>query len=153
MKIFEDRSRFILDSFSKDKTWEQRYKRIIQWGSRLEVLEHSHQKDHFLVQGCQSKVWLLAELNNHLIIFKGSSDALITKGLLALMLYFYSKSRPQDVLKTPPVFIEKLDLMNHLTPSRSNGLKALTVQIQNYAKAFYMLEKSSSSKSSIEYKH
>ena len=113
-------------------------------GGHLEPLKHSQQKDRFLVRGCQSKVWLLAEFNDPLIIFKGSSSALITKGLLALMLYFYSKSRPQDVLKASPIFIEKLDLMNHLTPSRSNGLKALTVQIQNYAKAFYMLEKSSS---------
>ena len=145
MKLFEERSHFILDSFSEDKTWEQRYKRIIQWGNRLEPLKHSHQKDRFLVRGCQSKVWLLAEFNKPLIVFKGSSNALITQGLLALMLYFYSKSRPQDVLKAPPIFIEKLDLMNHLTPSRSNGLKALTVQIQNYAKAFYMLEKSSHS--------
>ena len=147
MKTFEERSNFILESFFKDKTWEQRYKRIIQWGNRLEPLEGFHQKDRFLVRGCQSKVWLLADFNNHLITFKGSSDALITKGLLALMLYFYSKSRPQDILKTSPIFIEKLNLMNHLTPSRSNGLKALTTQIQNYAKAFYMLEKSSPSKS------
>lgn len=140
MSIFKERLNFIMESFSKEGSWEQKYKNIIQWGERLSALDDSQKQDSLLVKGCQSRVWLAAGLENHQVIFKGDSDALITKGLLALMVYFYSKSSPKEILEAQPVFIQQLDLIHHLSPSRAGGLQSLNLQIKNYAKAFYMLE-------------
>ena len=140
MDVFEEREKYILNSFVKDHSWEEKYRRIIHWGNQMnQTLPDSQKIDDLLVRGCQSKVWLLAVSENQKVIFKGDSDALITKGLVSLMIYFYSNSSPKDILKQPPSFINKLDLLNHLTPSRGNGLKALLLQIQNYSKAFLLL--------------
>lgn len=141
LNIIQQRSEFILNSFIKDQTWEERYRRIIKWGDRMIPLESSLKEDKLLVKGCQSRVWLLAEKQNGRTLFKGDSDALITKGLLSLMIYFYSGLTNQEILKNRPEFVEKLDLLNHLTPSRSSGLGSLIRYIQNYAKAFLIIEK------------
>ena len=146
MPSIEKRASLILQSFEEDHDWESRYRKIIQWGQKMEALKDSLKEDHLLVKGCQSKVWLLAQNKKGLIVFQGDSDALITKGLLSLMIYFYSGSSGEEILKKKPQFIESLDLLNHLTPSRSSGLGSLIQTMQNYAKAFLIIEKSKKKK-------
>lgn len=129
--------------FKSAKDWEARYRIIIKEGRNLPILETEKKQDRFLVKGCQSRVWLYPEFKDGLVFFEGDSDALITKGLLALVLRYYSQLSPEEILKNPPQFIEKLNLTHHLTPSRSNGLMSLIKQVKLYAKA-YELTKSNS---------
>ncbi len=93
--------------------------------------------DDYKVQGCQAQVWLRAYLDSDkFVIFESDSDALITKGLIALLISFYSGLSPEEILKTPPDFLKALDLENHLSPNRANGLLAMLKQIKYYATAF-----------------
>ena len=114
-----------MSSFGEGSEWEPRYARIIEWGKRLKPLDPVLKQDRLLVRGCQSRVWLLSEKKEGLLFFRGESEALITQGLLSMMIYFYSSSPPQEVINTSPFFVEKLDLLNHLTPARSGGLSSL----------------------------
>ena len=137
--IFENRQKHILESFEKGSNWEFKYKKIIEWGKNLPSFDSYDKK--WLVQGCQAQVWLKPlKKQGNIIIFQGDSDALITKGLLALMIYFYSETQAESILKTPPEFIKKLDLASHLTPTRRGGIAALEKQIKNYAQAYFLLK-------------
>lgn len=130
----------ILQSFKNCSDWESKYKRIIRWGKEMPPLDDSLYEDRWLVQGCQSQLWLYPEMKEGLLSFQGDSDAFISKGLLALMLYFYSDLPPVMILKQSPEFIEKLDLASHLSPSRRGGLSSLIKQIQSYAQAFTLMK-------------
>ena len=139
MIMFKERSHFIVDSFSPKKTWEEKYKHIIQWGKKLDSLKSEEKKDVYLVRGCQSQVWLLSYRDEkQKVMFRGESDALITQGLLSLVLYFYSNAFPQEILKADPDFIRKIDLINNLSPRRRGGLGALIMQIQRDAQAYLL---------------
>ena len=142
MSLIQEREQKIMDSFAQDSHWEDRYRRIIQWGREMDSLHDSKKNDQLLVKGCQSKVWLWSEKKNNQVFFQGDSSALITKGLLSLMIYLYSGSTPLEILQHQPEFIKKLDLLNHLTPSRSSGLGSLVQYMKNYAQAFHLMEKS-----------
>lgn len=130
----------ILQSFKQCSDWESKYRKIIQWGKDMPPLDSSLYEDRWLVQGCQSQLWLYPQMKENLLNFRGDSDALISKGLLALMLHFYSDLPPVMILKQAPEFIEKLDLASHLSPSRRGGLSSLIKQIQNYAQAFTLMK-------------
>ena len=125
--------------FQSLKNWEARYKQIISMGKDLEPLEPKYQTEEYLVKGCQSKVWLVAHLDLPHLYFKADSDALIVKGLIAILLEVYSGQTPLDILNIPPTFIEQLGLNTHLSQTRSNGLVALIKQIKYYALAFSSL--------------
>ncbi len=132
-----EREAKIIADFSVFPTWEEKYRHLIEIGKRLEILPEEFRKEDFKVKGCQSQVWLHAILTeNQEIKFVGDSDALIVKGLVALLLRFYSTATPDEILKTPPDFLTKLDLSAHLSPSRANGLFAMVKQIKFYAAAF-----------------
>lgn len=135
-KMLKKREEEILQSFKQCPDWESKYKRLIQWGKDMPPLDSSQYKDRWLVEGCQAQLWLYPQMQKNLLIFQGDSDALISKGLLALMLHFYSNLPPLIILKQAPEFIEKLDLTSHLSPSRRGGLSSLIKQIQSYAQAF-----------------
>lgn len=137
---FKKREREILNSFEKGSDWESKYRRLIQWGKEMTPLDDSLYEDRWLVQGCQSQLWLYPEMKEDLLTFQGDSDALISKGLLALMIHFYSHSPPVMILKQAPDFIETLDLASHLTPSRRGGLASLIKQIQHYSQAFALMK-------------
>ena len=139
--LFQERHQKILQSFEKDKDWESKYKRIIQWGKTLAPLPEDFRQSKYLIQGCQSQVWLYPELKKSQLILQGDSDALITKGLLALMIYFYSDTPVEQVIGRKPEFIEELKLVHHITRTRVQGLSALLDQIQRYAQAFYIMNK------------
>lgn len=143
MDFLKKRSNDIVQSFSSKKTWEEKYKHIIEWGKKLAPLSSEEKKDKYLVRGCQSQVWLLSHLNKEKkIIFRGESDALITQGLLSLVLYFYSNTFPQEILKATPDFIQEIDLIQNLSPLRRGGLGALIHQIQKEAQVYQLTSES-----------
>lgn len=132
----------LLKDFSNLSSWEERYKKIIKMGKDLEKLDSSFKNKEMLVKGCQSQVWLKAEMSSEKnLIFKGESDSVIVQGLLSLLIFVYSNQTPDDILKTPPTFLEELGLKKHLTLNRANGVYAMVKQILYYAQAFQLLAK------------
>lgn len=139
----QSRADELVQGFSNLKTWEDKYKAIIEKGRALEVFPDDLRKEENLVKGCQSQVWLVASLMpNGNIELRGDSDALIVKGLVAILLKIYSDSSPQEILQTPADFIGEIGFSENLSPSRSNGLFSMIKQIRNYAIAFDYILKS-----------
>lgn len=126
----------IIDEFAALTDWTERYKHIIKLGRRLEPLGDKYKVEENLVRGCQSQVWLHTSLKDGLIIFEADSDAAITKGLVALMVRFYSGREPDIIMDTDPVFIKKIGMQEHLSPTRSNGLASMVKQMKIYAMAY-----------------
>ena len=135
MDIQETQER-IIKEFQLLGDWQERYKYIIKLGKKLDPLPGEDRVDDNLVKGCQSQVWLTAELKAGKVIFKADSDAAITKGLVALMVRFYSEREPDTIINTQPEFIEKIGMANHLSPTRANGLASMVKQMKIYAMAF-----------------
>ncbi len=125
--------------FEKLSTWEDRYKEIIAMGRSMAPYPENERTETHEVKGCQSKVWLKAHLSDGKIQFVADSDALIVKGLLAVLLKIYSGSTPDEILSFPPQFIKKFGFETHLTPTRTGGLFAIHKQIVYYATAFKVL--------------
>lgn len=136
MSTIEERQQNLLDEFSEMNNWEERYKKIIDKGKTLTKLADEIYDDKFLVKGCQSRVWLHAQLEDSRMVLQADSDALIVKGLVALLLDLYSGAQPQEVLKHSPSFIEELGFQSYLSPSRANGFLSMIKQIKLYAQAF-----------------
>lgn len=126
----------IVKEFSLFDDWMDKYKYIIKLGTKLEDLPLEDHIDDNLVKGCQSKVWLTANMVNDKLIFKADSDAAITKGLVALMVRVYSNQAPDMVLKNNPDFLTKIGLAEHLSPTRANGLANMVKQMKIYAMAY-----------------
>lgn len=116
--------------------WPERYKYIIKLGNKLDPLDEEYKVEENLVRGCQSQVWLVTEQDEDKIIFKADSDAAITKGLVAMLVNFYSGESPNTILQTDPEFIEKIGMQQHLSPTRSNGLASMVKQMKIYAMAY-----------------
>ena len=126
----------IIRQFELLGEWPERYKFIIKQGQKLDPLDDNKKTEDNLVRGCQSQVWLDTKLDNDRIIFKADSDAAITKGLVALLVDFYSGETPDDILATDPEFIKKIGMQDHLSPTRSNGLASMVKQMKIYAMAY-----------------
>lgn len=143
MSLIQERQNKIIQEFSALMQWEDRYKRIIELGKALPPFPEELRTEQNIVKGCQSQVWLSAELNNQgRMIIHGDSDALIVKGLVGLLLKVYSDAPPAEVLATPPEFLRALGFEGNLSPSRANGLHSMLKQIKMYATAFdYLLKK------------
>ena len=135
MEINELQKR-IVKEFNLFDDWTEKYKYIIKLGSKLEPLEDENHTDENLVKGCQSKVWLSAELDGDKVIFRADSDAAITKGLVSLMVRFYSGQTPDDIINTKPEFLNEIGMSQHLSPTRANGLVSMVKQMKIYAMAF-----------------
>ncbi|SMO57226.1 SufE family protein [Gracilimonas mengyeensis] len=135
MDIQETQDRIVRE-FELLQDWPERYKYIIKLGTKLEPLPEEDRVEENLVKGCQSQVWLTAELDDDKVVFKADSDAAITKGLVALMVRFYSGREPDVILNTSPDFIEKIGMAKHLSPTRANGLASMVKQMKIYAMAF-----------------
>ena len=137
-----DRNQDMLKLFSKSSSWEERYKKIIALGKELKPFPEEERLPELLVKGCVAKVWLKASLNDKgevELSGDGEREALISRGILALMLAFYSRRRPEDILNNEPLFLKELELSQHLSPSRTNGLNSLIKQIRYYAQAFLLI--------------
>lgn len=136
----EIKQQAIIDEFSKISGWEDRYKKIIKIGKELPELPEELYSEKFLVKGCQSQVWMHAHLNDQKnMVIQADSDALIVKGLVALLLKVYSGLPPAQIVESQPRFIEELGFKDYLSPSRANGFLAMIKQIHLYAQAFTLL--------------
>lgn len=126
----------IINEFAALADWTERYKYIIKLGRELEPLDEQYKVEENLVRGCQSQVWLNTRLEEGKVVFEADSDAAITKGLVALMVRFYSKQDPDTIISTKPDFIQKIGMEEHLSPTRSNGLASMVKQMKIYAMAY-----------------
>lgn len=126
----------IIEEFSMYEDWMDKYAYLIELGNDLEDLDAKDKNDQNIIKGCQSRVWLVAELKDGKIHFRGESDAVIVKGLVALLLRVVSGRTPKELLETELHFIDDLGLKQHLSPTRSNGLLAMVKQIRLYAVAY-----------------
>lgn len=123
----------IIDEFSMFDDWMERYQYIIDLGKSLPLIDAAYKLDENLIKGCQSKVWLYSELQDEKLIFTADSDAILTKGIVALLLRVYSGQKADDILKADTNFIDQIGLKEHLSPTRANGLVSMIKQIKMYA--------------------
>lgn len=126
----------IINEFSVFDDWMDKYAYLIELGNSLEPMDDEYKKSENLIQGCQSKVWLHAEYTDGNILFKADSDAIITKGIVGLLVKVLSEKTPDEILNCDLYFIEKIGLKENLSPTRSNGLLAMIKQMKLYALAF-----------------
>ncbi len=126
----------IIEEFSAFDDWMDKYSLLIELGNELDSFDEAHRVDQNIIDGCQSKVWLHAELNDGKIELQGDSDAIIVKGIVALLLRVLSGHSPDEILNSELYFIDRIGLKEHLSPTRSNGLVAMIRQIKAYALAF-----------------
>lgn len=129
----------LIQLFASFSSWEEKYKLIIQKGKELPDLPEHLRDDKYLVRGCQSKVWMHAELKEGKIYIQADSDAAIVKGLIALLLEIYSGQTPEKILLSKPDFIKEIGLNVSLSQTRANGLVAMIKQIHLYAQAFQVI--------------
>lgn len=131
----------IIAEFEGLSDWEARYEKVIALGKTLPEMDSTHKVEKNKVKGCQSQVWLHAQLDSEgRVLYTADSDAMIVKGLVSLLLRVYSEATPQQVLETEPEFIEKLGFSQNLSPSRTNGLFSMIKQIKLYATAFHFMQ-------------
>jgi len=123
----------VIEEFRFFDNWMDRYQYLIDMGRSLPAFPEVEQTDANKIRGCQSQVWFLAERRDGRLYFRAISDAAIVSGLIALLLRIYSGRRPQDILDTPADFIAALELEQHLSPTRSNGLSSMLKAIRNFA--------------------
>ncbi len=126
----------IVGEFSAFEDWMDKYSYLIELGNDLKDLDPKDKIDQFIIKGCQSRVWLVSDFQDGKIIFRGESDAVIVKGLVALLLRVVSNRTPQEILNNELFFIDEIGLKQHLSPTRSNGLLAMIKQIKLYAVAY-----------------
>lgn len=132
----KDRQNEIVAAFSGLTDWEDRYKKLIELGKALPDLPDSKKLEDFKVKGCQSQVWIHARMEDGRILFEADSDAILVRGLVALLLRVYSNATPAEILSTPPDFVKEIGLESKLSPSRANGLFSMIKQMKFYAMAF-----------------
>ena len=126
----------IIEEFSGFDEWMDKYQLLIDLGNDQEPLEEKYKTEQNLIDGCQSRVWLVADYDDEKIHFRAESDALIVKGIVALLIRVLSDHTPQEILDADLYFIEEIGLKEHLSPTRSNGLVAMVKQMRVYALAF-----------------
>ncbi|MCF6348145.1 MAG: SufE family protein [Flavobacteriaceae bacterium] len=126
----------IVDEFSMFDDWMERYEYIIELGKSIPLIDEQFKTDDNIIRGCQSKVWLYAELNGEKIIYTADSDAILTKGIVALLLRVFSNHTPQEILDADTSFIDEIGLKEHLSPTRANGLVSMIKQLKLYAVAY-----------------
>jgi len=123
----------IIEEFSMFDDWMERYEYIIELGKSLPMIDEENKLDENLIKGCQSRVWLYSELENDTIKFSADSDAILTKGIVALLLRVYSHQKPENILNANTDFIDEIGLKEHLSPTRANGLISMIKHIKMYA--------------------
>jgi cysteine desulfuration protein SufE len=126
----------IIDEFSMFEDWEERYQYMIDLGKTLPLIEEQYKTEENIIKGCQSKVWVHAQMNNDKIEFTADSDAIITKGIIAILIRTFSNQHPKDIIESNTDFIDKIGLKEHLSPTRANGLVSMIKQIKMYAIAY-----------------
>jgi cysteine desulfuration protein SufE len=126
----------IVDEFSMFEDWMQRYEYIIDLGKALPLIEEHYKTEENIITGCQSKVWVHAEQQGEHIFFTADSDAILTKGIIAILIRAFSNQTPAAILEANTDFIDEIGLKEHLSPTRANGLVSMIKKIKMYALAF-----------------
>ena len=135
MTIQEEENK-IIEEFSNFDDWMDKYNYIIELGKSLPLIDEQYKVDKYLITGCQSNVWLEAELSDGKIYFKADSDAIITKGIISLLIRVLSGRTPQEILTASLDYLDEIGLTKHLSPTRSNGLLSMIKQMKVYALAY-----------------
>jgi cysteine desulfuration protein SufE len=126
----------IVDEFSMFEDWMQRYEYIIDLGKSLPLIDEQFKTEDNIIKGCQSKVWVHAEQHGEKVVFTSDSDAILTKGIIAILIRAFSNQKAADILEANTDFIDKIGLKEHLSPTRANGLVSMLKKIKMYALAF-----------------
>ncbi|MEY8868167.1 MULTISPECIES: SufE family protein [Flavobacteriaceae] len=126
----------IIDEFSMFDDWEERYQYMIDLGKTLPLIDAQYKTDDFIIKGCQSKVWVHANLDTDKVVFTADSDAIITKGIIAILIRVFSNQHPKDIIEANTDFIDEIGLKEHLSPTRANGLVSMIKQLKMYAVAY-----------------
>ena len=128
----------IIEEFAEFTEWMDKYQMLIDLGNELDALAPAYKNDQNLIDGCQSRVWLQCDIKDGKLVFTADSDALITKGIIALLIRVVSGHTPKEILDADLYFIERIGLHQHLSPTRSNGLLSMVKKIKAYALAYSM---------------
>lgn len=136
MSKIKERQEEIVDEFSMFEDWMQRYEYMIELGKTLPKIDEQYKIDENIIKGCQSRVWLHADLKGDKIQFSADSDAIITKGIIAILIRVFSDQTPKDILEADLKFVDEIGLKDHLSPTRANGLVSMIKQLKNYALAY-----------------
>ena len=136
MKSIQEKQNQIIDEFNFFQDWSEKYQYLIDLGKSLPDFDQNNKIDSNLIDGCQSKVWLNSSFNDNIVIFEADSDAIISKGIISLLIRVFSGHNPKDILEADIDFIEKIGLNSHLSQSRANGLLSMIKQIKIYALAY-----------------
>jgi cysteine desulfuration protein SufE len=126
----------IIDEFSMFDDWMERYEYIIELGKKLPIIKEEYKTENNLIKGCQSKVWLQGEENDGKVVFTADSDAILTKGIIAILIRVFSNQSASDIINADMNFIDEIGLKEHLSPTRANGLVSMIKNIKMYALAF-----------------
>ncbi|MDD4645605.1 MAG: SufE family protein [Bacteroidales bacterium] len=135
MKISEIQQE-VIEEFAGLGEWMERYNYLIDLGKNLPMIDQAYRNDEYLIRGCQSRVWLNAELREGLVHYTADSDAIITKGIAALMVRVFTDHSPDEILNADMSFIDEIGLKEHLSPTRSNGMVSMINQMRYYAMAY-----------------
>ncbi|MCB0422153.1 MAG: SufE family protein [Bdellovibrionales bacterium] len=137
MSRLKERQQKIVQEFSAVPDWEERYKKVIALGKELPSLDDQYKTEKYIIKGCQSEAWMFAEMNdNGEVIYKADSEAMISRGIVHLLMKVYSQATPDEILGTEPDFVKEIGFESNLTPSRANGLFAMLKMMRYYAMAF-----------------
>ena len=126
----------IIEEFSLFDDWMQRYEYMIELGKSLPLIDTQYKTDQNIIKGCQSKVWVHADMVDEKVIFTADSDAIITKGIIAILIRAFSNHSPKEILEANTNFIDQIGLKEHLSPTRANGLVSMIKQLKLYALAY-----------------
>ena len=136
MKSITEEQDAIIQEFEMFDDWLDRYEYLIELSNDLEPLDPKYKTTEYTIEGCQSRVWLVADLLDGMVVYRAETDAIITKGIISLLIRVLSGRKPDEILDTDLYFIEKIGLRQNLSPTRSNGLLAMVKQMKLYALAF-----------------
>ncbi len=135
-KSIKETEETIVEEFALFDDWMSKYEYIIELGKNLNLIEEKFKTDEYKVKGCQSQVWLTAELVNGKLFYKADSDAIITKGIISLLIRVLSGQSPVEIINADMHFIDKIGLKEHLSPNRANGLTSMVNHMKNFAKIY-----------------
>ena len=136
MESITEKQQEVIEEFSLFEDWMQRYEHMIDLGKSLPLIAEEYKTEDNIIKGCQSKVWVHAALEEDQLVFTADSDAIITKGIIAILIRVFSHKHPKAILEADTDFIDKIGLKEHLSPTRANGLVSMIKQIKMYAVAY-----------------
>ena len=140
MKSIQEEQEAIVKEFELFDDWLDRYEYLIELSKDLDALDPKYKTNEYLITGCQSRVWLMAEMQGDTVLYRAETDAIITKGIISLLIRVFSGQKPEDIVHADLYFIDRIGLRENLSPTRSNGLLSMVKQMKLYALAFQSVQ-------------